>query len=208
MTFTSPSTLPARSRRAGLTLTMTMTLALACLVAVPRLAAAIPVMDMHVEDMLAMAPDFQAQLSLNRNQKILWQQMEAKTRQLVRSRKARRDRLEAALKQQLAGKSVELRDLVAGVDAETATSAAEATQLRAWWLEVNDALDETQRQTVATFLGEQLLRVLDGGPPAGGGSRGKEEGGPGGGRGGRGGSGGSGMGGVGVGGVNVNMPGG
>lgn len=204
MMHTRP-TLSALGRAAGLALALTW------LAAVPRTASAIPVMDMKVEDMLPMGPDFQAQLTLNSNQKILWQQVESKTRQLVRNRKARRERLEAALKQQLAGKSVELRDLVAGMDAESATSAAEEKQLREWWLEVNDALNETQRQTVATFLGEQMLRVMDGGPGGGGGGggRGKEEGGPGGGHGGRGGGGGGGMGGasVGVGGVNVNLPG-
>lgn len=178
--------------------------------AVSAAAFAIPVMDMHIEDMLPMGPDFKTELKLNANQSILWQQVEAKSRALVRERRGRRERLEAALKQQLGNPKVELRDLVGGLDAETATSAAEEKQLREWWLEVNDALNETQRQAVATFFAEQMLRKMDGGPAGGGGGApAKGEGGRGGGHGGRGGMGGGmGGGGVGVGpgGMNVSLP--
>ena len=129
---------------------------------------AIPVMDMHVEDLLPMGPDFRQELKLTPNQLTLWQQIDAKSHQLARERRSRRDRLEAALKQRLAEPKVELRDLVAGLDAEMAASASEEKQLRAWWLEVNDALDETQRQAVVAFIAAQMQRVMDGGPqPAG-----------------------------------------
>lgn len=161
-------------------------------------AMAIPVMDMRIEDMLPMGPDFKTELKLNANQQILWQKVEAQSRQLARERRSRRERLEAGLRQRLAEPKVELRELVGGLEAESAASAAEEKQLRAWWLEVNDALDETQRQAVATFLGEQMLRKMDGGAPPGVGG-GKEEGS----RGGRGGRPGAGPG---AGGMNKTIP--
>ena len=125
---------------------------------------ALPVMEMHIEDLMPMGPDFKKSLNLNDNQQLLWQQVESKTRQLMRERMGRRERLQAATKLVLAGARVELRDLAGALDAETAASAAEERQLRELWLTVNDALTETQRQAVATLFAEQLQRVLDAGP--------------------------------------------
>ncbi len=138
---------------------------------------AVPAMDMRLDDLVAMAPDFRQELKLNPNQQTLWQQVEAKTRHLLRERQARRERLDAALKLGLAAPKVELRELVGGLDAETAASAAEERQVRQWWLELNDALDEPQRQVAAAFLAAQLLRVQDGGAAHAGEPRRKAEGG-------------------------------
>jgi hypothetical protein len=161
---------------------------------------AVPVMEMRAEDLLAMASDFRKELNLTTNQATLWQQTESRSKALLRERKSRRERMQAALRPALDGKDVELRDLAGGVEAEAAASAAEEKQLRAWWLDVNDALDETQRKHVAVFLAEQMQRVEGGGergerPKEGGGEgRGghKGKGGMGGGMGGMGGQGGPG----------------
>ena len=178
-------------------------------------ASAVPVLDMHAEDFLPMAADLKKSLNLNANQLILWQQTESKTRNLLRERKIRRDRLQAATQAGVQGANVELRDLTKAIDDESAAAAAEEKQLREWWLSVNDALNESQRQIVAQQVGEHLLRVQDTGGGGGhaGGER-KDEGGErrgGGRRGGSGGGagGGGGMGvGVGAGGVNMTLPGG
>jgi len=161
-------------------------------------AVAIPIMDMKVEDLMPMGPDFMLELKLNDNQARLWHQVEGKTRQVMRERRARRERLEGSLKQALGQPKLELRDLVGGLDAETTTTAAEEQQLRQMWLEVNDALNEQQRQQVGVFISAQMSRVMDGAPPShgDGGGKGKGDGG-GGGRGGRPGGGG-GMGGMGL----------
>lgn len=140
-------------------------------------AFAVPVSEMRAEDLLAMAAEFRKELNLNANQATLWQQTENRTRALLRERTSRRERMQAALRPALDGKSVELRELVGGVDAEAAASAAEEKQLRAWWLDVNDALDETQRKQVAVFLAEQMQRV-EGGQRGERGERPKEGGGP------------------------------
>lgn len=146
-------------------------------------AFAVPVMDMRADDLLAMAAEFRKELNLNANQVTLWQQTETRTRALLRERKSRRERIQQAVRPALDGKDVELRELAGGVDAETALSAAEEKQLRSWWLDVNDALDEAQRKRVALFLAEQLQRVEGG--PVGERPERKKEGPEGGGRGGQ-----------------------
>ena len=171
-------------------------------------ASAVPIAEMRLEDLLPMAPDFKAELKLNANQTILWQQVEGKTRQLLRERKARRERLQAAVTQGLQAPRLELRELVGGLDNEGVVSLAEEKQLREWWLSVNDALDEPQRLRVAQFIAGQMARVMDaaappseprGAPPG-------EHGGRKGGKGGMGGSGGMGMN-VGSGGASMSLPG-
>ncbi|MQA22201.1 hypothetical protein [Rugamonas rivuli] len=126
-------------------------------------AFALPVMEMRAEDLLPMAAELKKSLNLNANQQILWQQTESKTRNLLRERQARRERLQAATLEATKGANVELRDLAKAVDEETTAAASEEKLLREWWLTVNDALNETQRQTVVQLVGEQLLRVPDNG---------------------------------------------
>jgi len=173
----------------------------------PSPALAVPVLDMRAEDFLPMADDLRKALNLNPNQQILWQQTESKTRNLLRERKARRERLQAATQAGTQDPNVELRDLTKAIDEETNAAAAEEKLLREWWLTVNDALNESQRRIVAQQVGEHLLRVPDNGGGPRGGER-KEEGGErrGGGRRG-GGAGGVGVG-VGAGGASINLPGG
>ena len=169
-------------------------------------ASAVPIAEMRLQDLLPMAPDFKNELKLNANQQILWQQVENKTRQLLRERQSRRERLQASVQQALASPNLELRDLVGGMDHESTVSLAEEKQVREWWLSVNDALDERQRQAVAVFIAGQMARVMDGGAPHGE-PRGREGGEPGGRKGGgKGGMGGVGMG-MGSGGASMNFPG-
>ena len=169
-------------------------------------ASAVPIAEMRLQDLLPMAPDFKTELKLNANQQILWQQVENKTRQLLRERQSRRERLQASVQQALASPNLELRDLVGGMDNESTLSLAEEKQVREWWLGVNDALDERQRQAVAVFIAGQMARVMDGGAPHDE-SRGREGGEPGGRKGGgKGGMGGMGAG-MGSGGATMNFPG-
>jgi hypothetical protein len=132
-------------------------------------------MDMRPEVLLAMAPDFRKTLNLNANQQTLWQQVEGKSRAILRERQARREKLQQQAKARLEAPNAELREAGALLDAEEAASAAENRQLRELWLTVNDALDDSQRKLVLTFVGEQMQRVD--GPEGHGGPAGKEEGG-------------------------------
>lgn len=161
-------------------------------------AFAVPVMDMRAEDLVPMASEFRKSLNLNANQSTLWAKVESQSRALLRERKARRERLQEATRAGLQAQNVELRELQAGLEAEQATTAAEDKQLREWWLGINDALDDGQRQAAAKFLVDQLIRMEEG---PGGGERGEHPaGGERGGHRGRGGMGG--MGGPGAGGGN------
>jgi hypothetical protein len=132
---------------------------------------AVPLMDMKAEDLVPMASEFRKELNLNANQQTLWSQVESRSKNLLRERKARREKLEAAAKQALGGKDVELRELTGSMDTESAATAAEDKQMREWWLSVNDALDENQRRQVANFIAEVMLRKEDGPGRAGGGER-------------------------------------
>ena len=172
--------------------------------AVPSFA--VPLMDMRVEDLLFMSADVKKSLNLTPNQQTLWNQVEGRSRSILRERQRRREALQEQAKTLLAKPEVELRDLNRAVEAEAVATNTEDKQLREAWLEVNDALDDRQRAQVATFIGEQLMRVVPEGRPGGerGGERGNER--SGGGRpGGMGGHGRGGMGGPG--GASINLGG-
>jgi len=177
----------------------------ALLVVAPAPALALPVMEMRADDYLPMAAELKKSLNLNGNQLVLWQQTETRTRHLLRERQTRRERLQAALQEGLKGANVELRELLGALEAETLTAANEEKLLREWWLGVNDALSETQRQTVVQLVAEQLLRMPEHALP--GSAPRREEGG----EGRHGGAGRKGGGGVsigGPGGTSLNLPGG
>ena len=122
-------------------------------------ALATPVMEMRAEDLVPMAIQFRQELKLTPNQLTLWQQVEARSKTILRDRQGRREKLQAALVSGAAQPKVELRDLDTALEAEQAATIREDKQLRDLWLEVNDALDDGQRQQVAAMIGEQLVRV-------------------------------------------------
>jgi hypothetical protein len=122
-------------------------------------AFAVPLMDMHASDLLALAAEFRKSLNLDANQQTLWQQVEGRSRAILRERQARRERLQQQASTALGAPGVELRDLGKALDAEAAASSAEERQLRELWLTVNDALDDKQRRQVAELVAEQMERV-------------------------------------------------
>lgn len=128
---------------------------------------AVPLMDMRAEDLLPMASELRKTLNLNANQQTLWQQVENRSRAILRERQSRRERMQQQVKTMLENAVVELRDVSALVDAESALASAEDKQLRELWLTVNDALDDGQRRKVAAMLAEQMMRVPDNGQHGG-----------------------------------------
>lgn len=120
---------------------------------------ATPVMEMRAEDLVPMAAEFRNELKLTPNQLTLWQRVESRSKTIVRERQSRRERLQASLKSRLELPKVELRELDGALEAENAATVEEDKQMRAMWLEMNDALDDNQRQQVASMIGEQLMRV-------------------------------------------------
>lgn len=146
-------------RRTGVKLAVACALAL-CAVA-PSFA--VPVYEIHVEELMAMAPDLRKSLELNPNQQTLWGQVDSRSHAILRARVQRREHLQAQARTVVTTPSPELRTLGAAMDAEDAATQAEDKQLRELWLTVNDALDEKQRAMVAQYVAEQLERV-EGGP--------------------------------------------
>jgi hypothetical protein len=150
---------------------MSARLARACLFAFALGTAApifaVPLMDMRAEDLLPMASEFKKSLNLDANQQTLWQQVESRSHAVLRERQHRREALQDKARALLAKPDVELRELNALVEAESAASSQEDKQLRELWLGVNDALDDGQRRQMATFVREQLMRVVPEARPAG-----------------------------------------
>ena len=195
--------------------TRTRRLARACVFALAVGAAAapalaVPLMELRMEDLLFISNDVKTSLKLTPNQQTLWNQVEGRSRAMLRERQRRREALQEQARTLVAKPSVELRDLNAAVEAEANTTAAEDKQLRELWLGVNDALDDKQRAQVATFVGEQLMRVIPEGRPGGdhsGGERGSGDHSGGSRMGGHGRGGMGGMGGGGPGGASINLGG-
>jgi hypothetical protein len=124
-------------------------------------AYAIPAMDVQIEDLMAQTGDVKKSLNLNPNQQVLWQQVESKMRTILGARHRRREQLQSDLKRGLGDPRTELRDLAKKVQAEADLSYPESKQLREFWLTINDALDDAQRQKILLLLADQLQRVAD-----------------------------------------------
>ncbi|WP_050477328.1 hypothetical protein [Herbaspirillum rhizosphaerae] len=171
-------------------------LALSLLSLTPLPAHATPLMDLFPEDIISTVQQLKPELNLNPNQQILWRQTEQKTQAIVRRHQLRRDRLQAETARNMSKPGFELRELGRAVDQESALSEEDSRQLRELWLTVADALDDTQRQAVQSFIADRLQRVAEhgGGAPekSEGGRMGGKRGGAGGGMGGSGGMGGTG----------------
>jgi hypothetical protein len=131
----------------------------AAMQAMSKPSFAMPFTEIRVEELMRSEGDLKKSLHLNSNQQLLWEQTEAKTRSLLRTRQSRREQLQAKLKTMLGNNGTDLRDVAKDIDADADLSHQEDRQLREYWLTVNDALDDTQRQTVLQFLADQLDRM-------------------------------------------------
>lgn len=166
-----------------------LALATALLFCLPAVQA-IPISDWRADELLMQAPEIRKELALNENQRLLWEQSERKTRTILRTRKERREALDAAARTLAADPAAELRTLAAPLDADAAATQAEDLALRETWLLMNDALDDAQRAKLMAHVRSMLERQP--GDPGGEGrqERGKRPEGGGRGRGGPGGAGG------------------
>lgn len=115
-------------------------------------------MDVQGEEVLKQSAEIRQKLNLTANQQVLWQQVESRTREMVRERRARRERFQAELKSSLDDRKIELRDLAKKIDAEEELGSQEISKIRELWLTLDDALDDTQRQAAHAFLREQIDR--------------------------------------------------
>src|SRR5438067_4169608 len=98
-----------------MTMRMTARFARACLFALAVGSAApgfaVLLMDMRAEDLVPMAAQFRESLNLDANQQTLFNQVEGRSRTILRERLRRREALQEQAKAILARPDVELRDL-------------------------------------------------------------------------------------------------
>ncbi|MEO6918916.1 MAG: hypothetical protein ABI171_07895 [Collimonas sp.] len=125
--------------------------------ATPALAS--PVMDFRSEDLLSVADGVKDDLHLSPNQQTLWRQLESKSKVIISDREKRQHDIQANMANGLNNPAIDLRQLSAAIDAESALSLQDGRQLRELWLTMNDALDDQQRQTTRAFLADRLQRV-------------------------------------------------
>lgn len=125
----------------------------------PSPALAAKAMEIDADNLVRSAGFMKDTLGLTPNQQTLWQQVASKSAGLLRARQTRREKLQATLKAQLQGPARELRHLSGAIEAESAATAKENTELRELWLTVNDALNDQQRLLANQFLVSQLERI-------------------------------------------------
>jgi hypothetical protein len=124
-----------------------------------RPALASPVMDFRSEDLLSVTDGLKDDLHLNSNQQTLWRQLETKSRAIITEQERRQHEIQSNMAKGLNNPAIDLRQLSAAIDAESALSTQDGRQLRELWLTMNDALDDQQRQTTRAFLADRLQRV-------------------------------------------------
>jgi hypothetical protein len=136
--------------------------AVLCALACTLPARALPLHEIRLDDLLAQAPELKKSLALTANQALLWQQLEPKIRQVIRTRQLRREKLQSELRQALDKPATELRELAPKLNAESDIALPEDKQLQEYFLTLNDALDDNQRQMVLHFWSDQLQRQAAG----------------------------------------------
>ena len=127
---------------------------------VPIASFAATTFDIPSESLFKQSVELQQRLNLTANQRMLWFQVEAKAKDVVRERQARRDRLQSELRASL-NSPTELRDLSKQIAIEEDTALKETRRLRELWLDLDDALDEPQRARLHVAMWEQITQ-LDG----------------------------------------------
>lgn len=133
-----------------------LVLALLCLAIVPARAAA--QMGLQSEDAIGRVSQVLQGLNLTTNQRILWQQVEARSRRLIAERQAVRDRGMFEARRALANLDVELRQIAARLDAASDEERRLARQIQEEWLVLEEALDDRQRKELREFMLDQLAR--------------------------------------------------
>lgn len=123
-------------------------LALAALFCASPLAQAVPITDWRTDDLMMQAAEARKELGLHENQNLLWEQSVRKTRAILRTRKERRELVDATARKAAVDPAAGLRQLAAPLDEDAALSQIEDRQLRETWLTLNDALDDRQRAVV------------------------------------------------------------
>ena len=128
----------------------------AAFLAVPGFA--LPEFGLQSEDAIARIAGLREQLGLTANQRILWQQVESRSRELIRERQLLRNRTHQETRAALADARIELRLIANRLNASNDEEARIARQIQEQWLTLDEALDDNQRKVVREFLVDLLAR--------------------------------------------------
>ncbi|MFZ6819872.1 hypothetical protein [Undibacterium sp. Ji22W] len=124
-------------------------------------AQAIDIWDFRAQDVLPILGEFKNNANFTLNQQGLWQQIEARTKAILRVREDRRHEIQLSIKKRLQTKAPELRDLAQLMDQDDTLSKRENQELRECWMTMYDALSDVQRDALVGLMSDQLARVAD-----------------------------------------------
>ena len=134
------------------------TFACSAFIVIPMSSFAAATFDIPSESLFKQSVELQQRLNLTANQRLLWFQVEAKAKDIVRERQARRDRLQSELRTSLTAPG-ELRELSKQIAIEEETALKETRRLRELWLDLDDALEEPQRARLHVAMWEQISQL-------------------------------------------------
>ena len=132
-------------------------LALATFV-LPSGSYAATLFDVAPDVLLRQSSEIQQKLNLSANQRMLWLQVEGKARDMLRDRQIRREQLLAEFGAQLSA-PLELRDLARKIVTEEDRSLQESRRIRELWLDIDDALDDSQRRIFHLAMLDQMSKI-------------------------------------------------
>ena len=115
-------------------------------------ALAVPVSDLSADDLLRLAGELRPQLKLNGVQAIYWLQAEAKTRELAREQRARHERLQMSLREDLLNARSDADHILNRFELESADTLNDGQMLRAVWGSVAKGLSEEQLGQVKDYF--------------------------------------------------------
>jgi hypothetical protein len=115
-------------------------------------ARAASILDLSGEEILRQAADLRGQLGLTAAQAGPWLQAEAKIREMLREQKARRERVQIEVREELSQGQVNVDHLAARIDTEDALAQEERRTLRQTWVGVLKGLDESQERRSKEFF--------------------------------------------------------
>lgn len=119
---------------------------------------AVTLFDIAPDALLRQSAEIQQKLNLSANQRMLWMQVEGKAGTILLDRQSRREQLLVEVGSRLTA-PVELRDLSKKIAAEEDLSLQESRRIRELWLDIDDALDDSQRRIFHLAMLDQMNKI-------------------------------------------------
>ena len=114
------------------------------------------ILDLPGDEMLRQAAELRTRLNLTAAQAGPWLQAESKSREFLREQKARQERLQIELREEIARGQFSTENFAARIDSEDTVAQEERRHLRQLWVGVLRGLDDTQVRQLRDFLHQAL----------------------------------------------------